>query len=120
MTRQKVKEAVAELDGWKPYTHTGTDGENYGEPFSENGWKKGNRFEFELPDYFSRDAIVDVIKKQDPAIIEKVKNELYNIWFNSRRRPKEYSIDNFSIWLITVPVPILREALLKATERWKA
>ena len=103
MTKNAQQIALAKLDEWTPvdaYAHSITW---FGK------WREGEQNPYEttttLPNYDSRDVLVELISKQDEMMIWQI-----NYWVADKAYPKPP---------ILASVELLREGLLRKTGLWK-
>ncbi len=114
MTFPEQYQACAELDGWKLMEAPPHCWFYY--PDGGKTFPKGAHASYELSNYNSRDVLVPLIEKQPEELRIKVCEWLYTAMGNTQRHT--LSFRNATKVMLSTPAQ-LREALLRATGKWK-
>lgn len=120
MKEQDQIKAIAELDGWTPYS----PGDFNPTPRWEHKLIVGKVVQTSnLPDYLqSYDAIIPVIEKQysniQRILIFELQIGLHNFWKHAGKDTTQFDEISWMVAILQATPQQLCEALLRATGRW--
>lgn len=118
MTEQQQYLACAELDGLKGRHYYKCSDPWDGDCDICGGKAPSSKHEW--PDYSTRDAVIGVIEKQDRTTAIKFICRLVEVSAGgSLKSEPEHSVGKMGCWTLVTATPAqLREALLRATNKW--